>query len=99
MHRFIALYSQPPDVAAFRKYYTELHVPLVAALPGIRTMKYSFDVAILAGDASYACVFESEFEDRAALLAALQSPEGVKAAEDVANFATGGVVLLDYDAS
>lgn len=99
MHRFIALYPQPHDVSAFQEYYAETHVPLVDALPGIRNAKYSFDVAVLAGEASYACVFEAEFEDRAALHAALQSPEGVKAAEDVANFATGGVILLDYAAA
>jgi uncharacterized protein (TIGR02118 family) len=99
VHRFIALYPQPHDVAAFQKYYTEVHVPLVDALPGIRNAKYSFDVGVLAGEASYVCVFEAEFEDRAALHAALQSPEGIKAAEDVTNFATGGVILLDYAAA
>lgn len=99
MHRFLALYPQPLDVVAFRKYYTEVHVPLVDALPGIRNAKYSFDVAVLAGEASYACVFEADFEDRAALHAALQSAEGVEAAKDVENFATGGVILLDYEAA
>jgi uncharacterized protein (TIGR02118 family) len=99
VHRFIALYPQPHDVAAFQEYYATIHVPLVDALPGIRNAKYSFDVAVLAGEASYACVFEAEFEDRAELYAAPQFSEGGKAAEDVANFATGGVILLDYAAA
>lgn len=96
MHRFVALYPPPLDVAAFQHHYTQVHVPLVEDLPGIRNIAYSFDVTVVAEDAAYACVFEAEFDDRAALQAALESPQGVKAAADVANFASGGVVLLDY---
>lgn len=96
MHRFIALYSRPSDVDAFRNYYTEQHLPLVRALPGVRRMSYSFDVAVLQGDIEYACAFEADFDDRDALLSALQSPEGAKAAADLPNFATAGVQLLDF---
>lgn len=97
MHRFIVLYPRPQDVEAFRQHYSEVHVPLVQAMPGIKNMSYSFDATVLQGDAEYACVFEAEFEDRAALETALGSPQGAAAAADVANFATGGVVLLDYE--
>jgi len=99
MHRFMALYAPPQDPAAFQEYYTKVHVPLVEDLPGIRNISYSFDVAVLQGEPAYACVFEAEFDDREALLGGLGSPEGAKAAADVANFATGGVVLLDYEVS
>lgn len=97
MHRFVALYPPPQDLEAFTQYYSDVHVPLVAALPGIRNMSYSFDATVLHGDAEFVCVFEAEFEDRAALQSALGSPQGAAAAADVANFATGGVVLLDYE--
>jgi uncharacterized protein (TIGR02118 family) len=97
VHRFLALYPPPKGPGAFREHYVSVHVPLVEAMPGIRNMAYSFDATVLAGDVRYALVFEAEFEDRAAMQAALESPEGAKAAGDLANFATGGVILLDYE--
>jgi uncharacterized protein (TIGR02118 family) len=96
VHRFLALYPPPADPAAFREHYVSVHIPLVEAMPGIHNMAYSFNATVLAGEATYALVFEAEFDDRAAMQAALESPEGAKAAADLANFATGGVILLDY---
>jgi uncharacterized protein (TIGR02118 family) len=97
VHRLLALYFPPDDVGAFRKHYEEVHVPLVKAMPGIRAVNYTFDARVLHGEAKYALIFEAEFDDREALRAALESPEGAKAAADLANFASGGVVLLDYE--
>lgn len=97
MQRFIALYAPPQYPTAFQEHYAQVHVPIVETMPGIRQMSYAFDVAALNGDTTYGCVFEAEFEDREALLAALGSPQGEKAAADLANFAAAGVVLLDYE--
>lgn len=97
MHKFVAYYPQPEDLEAFTKHYTEVHLPLVLELPGIRNPRYSFDVTTLAGDPRYVLAFEAEFDDAAAFQHALSSPQGAKASADVANFATGGVILLDYE--
>jgi hypothetical protein len=42
-------------------------------------------------------VFEADFDDAAALSAARASPEGQAVGADVPNYATGGVVVLDYE--
>ena len=97
MQRFLALYSRPEDATAFREHYTTVHAPLVEALPGIRNISYAFDVTALQGDTTYGCVFEAEFDDEGASQAALGSPEGDKAAAELANFSGAGVELLTYD--
>lgn len=98
MHKLLVLYPEPADPDHFRDYYVDHHLPLVALMPGVRAWRYSFDVAAVRGQAPYFAVFEAEFADAAALAASRSSPEGQRAAADVANYATGGVVVIDYPA-
>jgi uncharacterized protein (TIGR02118 family) len=97
MHRLLVLYPPPTDPQAFRKYYEANHLPLVARLPGLRDYRWGFDLTALGSDSPYFCVFEADFDDGAALDAALGSPEGEATAADVPNYASGGAVLLRYD--
>ena len=83
MHRLLVLYPPPADPRAFADYYENHHLPIAARLPG--------------RDSPYFCVFEADFDDAAALDAALGSPEGEATAADVPNYATGGAVLLRFD--
>jgi hypothetical protein len=49
------------------------------------------------GESPYFCVFEADFDDAAAMGAARGSTEGQAVRADVPNYATGGVVVLDYE--
>jgi hypothetical protein len=51
------------------------------------------------GESPYYCVFEADFDDAAAYRAALESPENQAVRADVPNYATGGVVVLNYELS
>ncbi len=74
------------------------HAPALAAkLPGLRAYRYSFDVAAGEGESPYYCVFEADFDDAAAYSAATESTEGQAVRADVPNYATGGVVVLNYE--
>jgi uncharacterized protein (TIGR02118 family) len=98
MHRMLVLYPPPADPEAFRSYYVETHLPLADKIPGLRSRTYGFDLATPDGSESpYFAKFEAEFDDEAAFLAGLGSPEGQAAGADLGNFATGGAVLLHYD--
>jgi uncharacterized protein (TIGR02118 family) len=97
MYRVLALYPKPSDPEHFRDYYSNTHMPIAAKLPGLKSMRYSMEVEGVMGDSPYFCVAELEFESQEALLAALQSPEGQATAGDVQNYATGGIVLIQYD--
>ncbi|MFD6158071.1 EthD family reductase [Nocardia sp. NPDC060256] len=96
MHRLLVLYPKPADPDHFRDYYVTNHLPLVMKWPGLLGCRYSFDVAAAKGEAPYFAVFEADFEDAAALAASRASEYGRRAAADVVNYATGGVVVIDY---
>ncbi|MFF0345562.1 EthD family reductase [Kribbella sp. NPDC004875] len=96
MHKLMVLYPEPVDPDHFREYYVSKHLPLVARMPGLLAWRYSFEVAAAQGETPYFAVFEAEFADAAAMTAARSSPQGLRVSADVANYATGGVVVFDY---
>ncbi|MFD7844864.1 EthD family reductase [Nocardia sp. NPDC059764] len=96
MHKLLVLYPKPADPDHFRDYYVNNHLPLVSNWPGVLAWRYSFDVASRNGEAPYFAVFEADFDDADALAAMRASEYGQRAADDVVNYATGGVVVIDY---
>lgn len=107
MHKLLVIYGKPDDPAHFRRHYREIHVPLAKGVPGVRAMRYSLNVESPesedgeAGELEHEfdafCVFEAEWDDLPAMVAALASPEGQAVVEDVANYATGGYVRMHYE--
>ncbi|MEU0539843.1 EthD family reductase [Nocardia sp. NPDC005978] len=96
MHKLVVLYPAPADPDHFRDYYVSEHLPLVAKWPGLLAYRYSFEVAATTAESPYYAVFEADFADAAALAAARASEYGRRAAADVVNYASGGVVVIDY---
>ncbi|MFD2466892.1 EthD family reductase [Amycolatopsis silviterrae] len=96
MHKLVVLYPKPADPDHFRDYYVANHLPLVAQMPGLLAYRYSFDVAAAPGQTSYFAIFEADFADAAAMTASRESPQGQQVAADVANYATGGAVVIHY---
>lgn len=97
MTTLTVLYGTPTDPEAFRGHYEAVHLPLARAIPGAEDLSYSLRVGRIAGDADVFASFRASFPSRAALDAALASPEGVAAQADVPAFATGGVTILVED--
>jgi uncharacterized protein (TIGR02118 family) len=96
VHKLVVLYPAPADPDHFRDYYVNTHLPLVARMPGVLAWRYSFDVAATRGETPYFAVFEADFADAAAMAAARSSPQGLAVSADVANYATGGAVVIHY---
>ena len=94
MYKALALYPMP-DPEAFREHYENIHIPLVIKLPGVRTMRYSFDLTPQ-GESPYFAVFEVEWDDAEAMAASLTSPEGQAVATDMGPYVTEGTVFLNY---
>ena len=99
MHRMLVLYPPPTDPEHFRSYYVSTHLPLVAKLPGLKAFRYSLDVQALQGDAPYFAAWEGDFDSADAMQATLNSEEGKAAVADIPNYATGGVVVVHYEAT
>jgi uncharacterized protein (TIGR02118 family) len=51
MVRFLVLYPQPTDAAAFEQHYFGVHVPLTKKLPSLRNYTVSRNLAPIRGQA------------------------------------------------
>jgi 4-carboxymuconolactone decarboxylase len=98
MYKVLALYPPPKDPAHFKRYYEETHLPLAGQMPGLLSSRYSFSSEGVGSPSPYFCIWEGEFADAAAMGAAMQSPIGQKVAADIANYASGGVTIVHFDA-
>jgi uncharacterized protein (TIGR02118 family) len=97
MTTLMALYEKPADQAAFDRYYKDNHLPLVRKLPGLKSVALSKPGLEVLSDAKHYLVARMEFGSVDQAKAALESAEGVAAANDLANFADGGVQLVLFD--
>ena len=83
MARFVVLYDTPSDVDAFERHYNDVHIPLAKQYPGLRSYTRSHEPATVIGEPCYLVVM-LDWEDMAALEAALASEAGRRTAEDAA---------------
>ncbi|QIM16244.1 EthD family reductase [Leucobacter insecticola] len=95
MHKLTVLYPEPTDRAEFEAYYRGTHLPLCAKLPGVQDITFSIGITD-PGEAPYFAIFQATFANEAALGAAMASPEGKTVEADVANYATGGAIVLTF---
>jgi uncharacterized protein (TIGR02118 family) len=100
MARFVVLYDTPSDVEAFERHYNEVHIPLAKQFPGLRRYTRSYDPAAVIGEPCYMVVM-LDWDDMAALEAALGSEIGQRTAEDaltnLARYATFRGMILRLD--
>ena len=94
MIKLTALYGQPQDPAAFDRHYREVHGPLALKMPGLQGFTTEKPAALPEGKSPYYLIASLYWANMEALQQAFQSPEGQAAADDLQNFATGGVTLL-----
>ena len=86
MHKLTVLYRTPPNPAHFREHYENVHVPLLARLPNVVRMNYSFDIKGADGSEPFFCIFEAYFDTAEDMQQAMQTPEGAAVAADLDNF-------------
>ena len=97
VHRLVVSYGQPEDPAAFDAYYRDTHTPLATSLPGLVRLTTGAPQAMDPSHATPYLVAELDFESEKEMGAAFSSSEGKAAADDVANFATGGATMTHYE--
>jgi uncharacterized protein (TIGR02118 family) len=89
--KLVVLYTQPDDPAAFDAHYLSVHMPLVAALPGLqRAEAGQLTAALDGGGQTFYRLAELYFADQGAMNAALGSPEGQACAADFQKIAPTG---------
>jgi uncharacterized protein (TIGR02118 family) len=71
----------------FQRYLREIHLPLVAGIPGMRRLVINWVLPDPSGPApDYDAVAEDWFDDTQAMEAAFASPEGKAVVDDTPNF-------------
>ncbi|EGK07267.1 EthD family reductase [Kroppenstedtia eburnea] len=95
MVKLIALYRHPEDQESFDKHYEQVHTPLVEKMPGLKKLEVTrIQGAPMGGEAKYYLEAAMYFADRAALDAAMSSPEGKASAKDLMGFAGSLVTMM-----
>ena len=90
----VILYGVPADPEAFDRHYKEVHTPLVLAMPHLLAFSTSRGPIAAFGGGPYHLAATMRFTDHAAMTASQQSAQGLAAAADVPNFASGGMTAL-----
>lgn len=77
------LYREPGNLEGFESHYEQNHLPLVRALPGLRSVRVSrYTRTPTGGDPAYHLAVAMIFDDEDALNAALRSEENRAVYED-----------------
>jgi uncharacterized protein (TIGR02118 family) len=84
----------PKTLAAFERAYAETHLPLIAATPGLRSMRSDRVVEGLGAPTDLVLVTSMSFDDRAALDTGLASEEMRVAGRNLRQIAPGLSTLL-----
>lgn len=94
MVKLVALFTTPPDQDAFDRHYHETHLPLIERWPALRRLEAGKVTGAVGGPAPYYLLTEMYFDDADALRAAMRSPEGRAAGDDLQSFAKGLVTMM-----
>jgi uncharacterized protein (TIGR02118 family) len=95
MMKLSVLYGHPKSPQDFERYYWDTHTPIARKVKNVRRFETAMVAATADGSPSpFYRLADLYFDDMASLQAALASPEGQAAAQDLPNFATGGATLL-----
>ncbi len=97
MVKVITLYRAPADAAAFERWYVQ-HLARIERIPYLRRLEVSRIWGTPLGASPFHLMVEMYFDDRAAMEAALRSPEAAEASADLSRFMAGQVLVMFADA-
>jgi len=100
MARFVVMYDTPSDLAAFERHHNDVHISLAKQYPCLRRFTRSHEPAAVIGEPCHMVVM-LDWDDMAALEAALGSEIGQRIAEDatsnLARYATFHGMILQLE--
>lgn len=91
MVKLVAMYKVPADAELFDKHYNEVHMPLVAKIPGLVKSEVSKLKVLPGTKTEYYMMTEMYYENMDTFNEAMGSPEGKASARDLMNFAKDNV--------
>jgi len=98
MVKLIVLYGQPKSAADFEKYYAETHMPIAGQMKGVRRIEIAKVIGTPdGGNPAFYRTAELYFDDVDHMNKVMATPEAQRTVSDLANFATGGAIVLIAD--
>lgn len=94
MTKLVALYRTPPDPTEFDHHFTDVHLPLVQAFPGLRKMEVTKVTGAPIGAAKFYRMVEMLFDDKDAMDEALASSQGKAVVRDIMLFAADLITVF-----
>ncbi len=95
MVKLVALFKQPENAAEFDAHYRTVHAPLMQQVPGLRKMEVTrFTSGVRGEEPAYYLMAEMYWDDKAAMDAAMMSPENRAAGKDLMSFARDYVTMM-----
>jgi len=94
MVKLIALYRKPDDTEEFERHYFEVHMPLVAKIPGLIKSEVSRLTGFPGEESKFFLMAEMYYESTDKMNEAMASPEGKAAGRDLMSFAKDYVVMM-----
>lgn len=91
MYSVTIIYGKPTNPVAFDRYYRDVHIPIASKMKGLTGWTLSW---MDQSDPPAHLVVTLSASSKTVMFEVLSSAEGVAAANDVENFATGGVQFL-----
>jgi len=97
--KLLALYNVPEaDRDLFDQQYFNTHVPLIKKVPGLRGMEICKKPKnMMGGQSPYYMIATLTFDDIPALKAAMTSPEGQEAGNNIMSFASNYITMLSTE--
>lgn len=92
--KLVAIYQMPEDQEIFNRHYTEIHTPIVRAIPGLLELRINKVSQHFIGDVRPYMIAEMVFANAESFQVAMASEENKKAGADIANFADGLVSVF-----
>jgi uncharacterized protein (TIGR02118 family) len=93
MHKLMLSFAPPSDIGTFEDRWSEEFVPAVEKMPGIRRISVTRVTDVLRAQAEVYLIHEVYFDGRQELRSALNSAEGQRAGEVIANIAGDFVTI------
>ena len=94
MSKVIILYRKPKDPNHFMKHFGEVHAPLIAKLPGLRSHSFGPTKSLDGLESAYFWIFIGTFDSQEAISEAFGSPEGKATVVDVQNYSENAPTML-----
>ncbi len=92
MYKFVTLYRRVDDEAMLEQFFSQTHLPLAEALPGLVRREVSRVSHKPGGESRYHLMFELYFHSKPSFEAAMKSPTGIELIQALSPWAEAKII-------